>query len=143
MASGSAMRPSPYKPLASSPLSTGIIRLPNDSSFCRLPWVAGWCHISSSMAGATTTGQVADNQVANNILSHKPLAILARVLQLKGATTITSAQRPSITWFDQDSLLTSSVMTEFFDNVARVSGDTNSLAAGVITTFTSAPAFTK
>src|SRR5688572_6284084 len=98
--------------------------------------------MSSSIAGATTTGQVADNQVANNILSHKPLAILARVLQLKGATTITSAQRPNITWFDQDSLLTSSVMTAFLDNVARVSGDTNAEAAGVITTFTSAPAFT-
>src|SRR5689334_17751845 len=94
------------------------------------------------MAGATTTGQVADNQVASNILSHRPLAIFARVLQLNGATTITSAQRPSITWFDHDSLLASSVITVFFDNVDRVRGETKAAAAGVITTFTLAPAFT-
>ncbi len=60
ISSGSAMRPSPYNPLANSPLPTGIILFPNDSIFLRLSDVDGWCHMSSSMAGATITGHVAD-----------------------------------------------------------------------------------
>src|SRR5882757_5737972 len=91
------------------------------------------------MAGATTTGQMADSQVASSRLSQSPVAILARVLQLSGAMTKTSAQRPRSTWLDQVSPEKRSERTGFFERVARDRGVTKSRAAGVWTTFTRAP----
>ncbi len=76
-------------------------------------------------------------------LSQSPFAILANVLQLNGAINITSAQRPSITWLAQESFSVRLLCTGFLDNVDKESGVTKSLAAEVITIFTSAPAFIK
>jgi hypothetical protein len=50
---------------------------------------------------------------------------------------------PSITWFAHESFSVRSARTGFFDKVDKESGVTKSLAADVITIFTSAPAFTK
>ena len=76
------------------------------------------------------------------MLSQKPFAILASVLQLKGATSIRSAHLPSKTWFDHEPSENSSLITGFFETVESVSGVTKSFAAGVMITFTSAPSFT-
>ena len=93
------------------------------------------------MAGAIATGQVADSQAACNKLSQIPLAILARVLHEAGATSIRSAQRPSITWFAHPSSSKRPESTLFLDNVEKVNGDTKSNADLVIIIFTSAPFF--
>ena len=72
-----------------------------------------------------------------------PAAILARVEAVAGATSITSAHIPSSTWLFH----TPSVMLENSLNTGRplkadkVTGVMKSLAQGVITTCTSAPAF--
>src|SRR3954471_3182885 len=96
--------------------------------------------MSSSIAGASMTGQVAERYTASSKLLQAPVAILLRVLQLSGAISIISAQRPSCTWFDQVSSSNNSINTLFLERVESTSGDTNSFAAGVIITFTSAPA---
>src|SRR5687768_2563367 len=98
--------------------------------------------MSSSIAGAIITGQVADRYTASNKLSHWALTILAKVLQLAGAITITSAQRPSITWLAHEFSSKSSAYTLFFDNVEKVKGVIKSRAEGVRITFTSAPDLT-
>ena len=93
------------------------------------------------MAGAIKTGHVAESHTASNKLSQIPLAIFAKVLHEAGAISITSAQRPSITWFAHVSSSKRSESTLFFDNVENVNGDTKSVAAFVIIIFTSAPFF--
>lgn len=109
----------------------------------RLFFKAGWLNISSSMAGAIITGHVDDKYTDNNILSQIPCAILAKVLQEAGAMSIISAQRPNITWLLHSRSVDHSMTTLFFDKVLKTKGDTNVVAVGVMTTFTSAPALMK
>ena len=70
-----------------------------------------------------------------------PVAILASVLAVAGAITIMSAHRPNSTWLVHSPLsrLANLVCTTFLDSVASVSGVMNSIASGVMITFTSAP----
>src|SRR5690554_1051670 len=74
------------------------------------------------------------------------------VLAVAGAISIKSAQSASSTWLFHcgflsgpisDSVFVKEENTLFLERVERVSGVTNSLAAGVITTLTLAPFFTK
>ena len=78
-------------------------------------------------------------------LSAMPLAILPRVLAVAGAITIASAHTPRSTWLFHEPLRSSknSESTAGPVSVESVRGAINSLAAGVITTCTSAPAFTR
>ena len=100
--------------------------------------------MSKSIAGANMTGHLAERYVAINKLSQIPFAILAIVFALAGAITIKSAQSPRSTWFVHSPFLfkTKSLNTGFLLSVLKVKGVTNSLAAGVIITFTLAPALT-
>jgi hypothetical protein len=95
--------------------------------------------MSSSIAGATTTGQTDERYTASKRLSHKPLAIFAMVLHEAGAISITSAQRPSDTWLAQVFSSNKSISTLFLERVENVSGETKPVAYEVIITFTSAP----
>ena len=60
IASGSAMRPLPVSPLASSPSPGSTMRTPRSASVRRFCCVAAWAYMSRSMAGAATTGQRAE-----------------------------------------------------------------------------------
>jgi hypothetical protein len=68
-----------------------------------------------------------------------PFAIFAKVLQLKGAIKIHQPMPKHYMVFPSV-IITYSVITLFLDNVESTNGETNSLAVGVITTLTSAPA---
>ncbi|MNE55399.1 hypothetical protein D3C80_1502300 [compost metagenome] len=52
MCSGSAIRPSPDRPLANSPLSAGIMVFPNCCNASKLAIVDGCLYMSKSIAGA-------------------------------------------------------------------------------------------
>ena len=134
ISSGSAMRPSPTKPLANSPCPTGIKWQPYPLSKSRFLTVAGCFHISKSIAGAINIGQRADKYVAVTILSLMPFANFASVVAVQGATTIASAHKPSSTWLFQLSSEIISVKTGFLESVERVSGVIKCLAASVIKT---------
>ncbi len=58
--SGSAMRPSPIKPLASSPCVASTMMLPKDLSLSMFCLVVGCWYISTSIAGQTITGHLAE-----------------------------------------------------------------------------------
>ncbi len=107
--------------------------------------VVGCLNMSRSMAGATNTGALAERYVVTSILSATPVAILAIVDAVAGATTIASAQSPKSTWLFHWPVLAvkNSVITGLPLSVDKVTGEINSLALGVIITCTSAPAFTK
>ena len=77
-----------------------------------------------------------------SMLSAVPCAILLMLEAVAGATTIMSAQRPRSTWLCQvpSVWLKNSLTTGLPDSAERVTGVTNSLPAGVMTTCTSAPA---
>ena len=81
--------------------------------------------MSSSIAGATTTGQVDDKYTAINKLSQAPEAILESVLHVSGAINNKSAHLPSITWFDQESFSDNADKTSFLESVESVSGAIN------------------
>ena len=98
--------------------------------------------MSRSIAGAKYTGHFADKYTAISRLSQFPLAIFESVLAVAGQIRIKSAQIPRSTWLFHVSSSSSEVKLEytgFLDNVESVKGVMNSLASGVITTFTSAP----
>jgi hypothetical protein len=59
MVSGSAILPCPISPLASSPLSAGIMICPKLSAI-QIFFVEGCAYISRSIAGAINTGHFAD-----------------------------------------------------------------------------------
>ena len=78
------------------------------------------------------------------MLSAIAFASFAMVFADAGAMTIISAHSLILMWlcsFAQDSFVSSSTL--FDESVSNVRGVMNFFAAGVITTFTSAPAFTK
>ena len=58
ISSGSAILPFPVSPLANSPLFTGRNLFPCCFKIFIFSFVAGWSHISSSIAGAITTGHL-------------------------------------------------------------------------------------
>ena len=80
-----------------------------------------------------------------SILSATPLAIFAIVEAVAGAITIASAHRPKSTWLFHEPVLAvkNSLITGRPLSAESVTGVINSFPEGVITTCTSAPAFTK
>ena len=78
------------------------------------------------------------------MLSATPLAILAMVHAVAGATIMASAHRPRSTWLCHSPVLAvkKSQITGLPLRAESVTGVINSLPEGVITTCTSAPAFT-
>ncbi len=77
-------------------------------------------------------------------MSATPLAILAMVDAVAGAIIIASAHSPRSTWLCHSPVLAvkNSLTTGLPLNADMVTGVMNSLAAGVMTTCTSAPALT-
>ena len=78
------------------------------------------------------------------MLSATPFAIFPNVEAVQGAINIASAHKPSLTCEFQvpSRCEKNSLTTGFWVSVDRVMGVMNSLPAGVMTTCTSAPAFT-
>ena len=92
----SHIRPKPYNPLANSPFSTSNIVTPRFLRiliFCNVAWFK---YMSRSIAGAQITGAVQDRNVANKMLSHKPVAIFEIVFAVAGAIRIKSGSSEDI-----------------------------------------------
>ncbi len=142
---GSSMRPSPTSPQACGPESGPKISMPRARRAARLSCVAGLFHIAWFMAGATATGALV---ASTRVLSRSPAcpdATRARKSALAGATTTRSGQRASSIWPMPASASASSnwVCTLLPERACKVRGVMNSVAAGVMTTRTSAPALLK
>ncbi len=86
MTPGSLRRPGPNVPQAISPSSGWTTRTPSARSRARLRRVAGWFHIVVFIAGATTTGALHARYVVERKSSATPLANLAMMLAVAGAT---------------------------------------------------------
>ena len=145
ISSGSSILPFPTSAEASSPSPGSMMPTPLRRSVSRFSCVAGWAYMSKSMAGATMTGAFIERYVVRSILSAMPCAIFANVDADAGAMSMRSAHVPKSTWLCQlpSRRSKNSLTTPWRLSVARVRGVTNSLAEGVMTTCTSAPALTK
>ncbi len=139
---GSTMRPSPCQPQASSPASGPSRRTPRARSRSTFSRVAGWFHMWTFMAGATSTGaRVASSRVVTRS-SARPCAMRASRWAVAGATTTSSAQSASAMWSISPSSAASksSLRTERPERVWSTSGETKRAASGVSTQRTSWPA---
>ena len=99
-----------------------------------LATVAGWVHMSPSIAGATTTGADVARQVAVTTSPARPLAIAPSQCAVAGATTIASAAvgRPTMCPIrPSGSRSSTSVSTGWRDSAANDSGPTKRVADGV------------
>src|SRR5690606_40353536 len=85
---GSANRPSPDNPLASSPFPGGMMTCLYDCSRAIFLTVAGCFHISKSIAGALKTGHLAERKKAVGKLSKNPGANFERVFADAGAISM-------------------------------------------------------
>ena len=136
------MRPDPTQPQASSPVPGPTVCAPRSTSVWRFFCVAGWFHMLTFIAGATSNGarQASATVVARS--SAIPCASRARMSPVAGAITNSSAQSASSMCPMVDSCCRSnvSVATGCCESACRVSGVMNFCAALVMTTRTSAPA---
>ncbi len=142
MSPSSASRPTPDCPDASSPDAGGTSRYPKPSrSRATFACVAGWVHMSPSIAGATTTGADVARHAAVTASDEIPLAIAPSQRAVAGATTIASAVSATTMCpiRSSGSSPRTSVSTGCRDRAANVSGPTNVAADGVSITTTSAP----
>ena len=96
-ASGSSMRPSPPAPEAWRPLAGPATATPSSRRRATLRRVAGWLHISVSIAGATSTGARVPSAVSASRSSASPCASRARVWAVAGAMASRSASAASLT----------------------------------------------
>jgi len=130
-------------PLASRPDSGAAIAKPRFRSSSRFSTTAGFAHIASFMAGATTTGQRAARTVAVTRSSEWPPASLATRLAVAGATSAPWAQSPSATCGSATpELAKRSPWTGLPVSPMKVAAPMNRPAEAVIATFTSQPAWT-
>ncbi len=104
MSSGSAIRPFPDSPLASSPVAGSRIVFPNALKVSIFIVVAGCFSMSMSMEGAMKTGHLAERYVVSRRLSAMPLAIFATEFAVAGAIRKISAHNPRSTWLFQSPL---------------------------------------
>ena len=106
--------------------------------------MAGFSSIPSFIAGATSFGLRHASASAESESSAMPCAIFAATFAVQGATTSASHQSARLTCPGTHVAGSSkrSVATECRERVRNVSGATNRCAPFVITTATSAPAFT-
>src|SRR5215472_17200845 len=136
-------RPAPTWPLARRPASGSTTANPNRRSAPTFSATAGLAHIASFMAGATTTGQRAASTVAATRSSACPRARRATRSAVAGATSATRTQSPSSTCGSGGpSGANRSVWTGRPVRPWNVAGPTNRVAAAVIATRTSQPAWT-
>src|SRR5437660_250870 len=142
-AAAAGSRPAPTWPLARWPDSGSTTMRPWPRSAATLAATAGWAHMASFIAGATTTGQRAASTVAATRSSAWPLASRATRSAVAGATSATCAQSPSSTCGSGGPAgANRSVWTGRPDRPWNVAGPTNRVAAAVIATRTSQPAWT-
>ncbi len=139
ISSGSSMRPMPTSPQAWSPGAGPITVMPSARSVATLRCVAGLSHISTFIAGATSSGQLRARHAVERRSSAMPLASFARKSALAGATTIASAPRESSMCAMLLAKLAShrSVITGLPVSAWNVAGVTKRVAASVIATCTS------
>ena len=137
---GSSIRPGPVSPQACPPSSGPHICNPRDCSRAIFDWVAAFSHMAWFIAGATARAAVVARQSVANRSSASPWAIRARKSALAGATRTRSAQRASSICPIAASCSGSNsrTLTGWPDKACKVIGVMNSVAAGVITTRTSA-----
>ncbi len=95
ISAGSAIRPRPNSLQAMAPSLGPTCFTPRAASLARLSWVAPWCHIRTFIAGAISTGLSVASKAVVARSSAMPLAILAMMSALAGATTSRSAARLS------------------------------------------------
>ena len=118
--------------------------MPSCRSCATLRWVAGFAHICRFIAGATNSGHSRARQSVVSRSSARPCASLARKSADAGATTMASAPRDTAMWPMPSAApdCHRSVRTGRPDSAWNVVGVTKRVAASVITTSTSTPAFT-
>ncbi len=98
IASGSGRRPGPYSPHAIAPSAGSMTLTPSSTNRWMFRSVAGWSHIRTFIAGATTTGlSVASSRVVARS-SAIPAAIFASRSAVAGQTSTKSAERESWIW---------------------------------------------
>ena len=141
--SGSSMRPRPTSPHACSPAAGPNSLMPSSRSCCTLRCVAGFCHISTFMAGATSKGRWAGRarHRVESRSSHTPCASLRRKSAEHGAIRMASAWRVKSICAMLLSMRASHwlVCTGWPDRACIVTAVMKWLAASVITTCTEAP----
>ncbi len=92
ISTGSAMRPIPTSPSASSPLTGPTTCTPRSCSVRRLACVAACSHMPVFIAGATSVGPRCASAASVRRSSASPCARRARVWAVSGATTSRSAR---------------------------------------------------
>ena len=92
----SIILPTPISPQACSPCAGYKIWTPSNCNCLIFLWLAGLCHISTFMAGATTSGMFRAAAISVMMLSAMPWAILASVLAVAGAISMMSAERVAL-----------------------------------------------
>ena len=132
-------------PQARYPSPGSTIRTPRLRRISRFACVAGWFHMLTFMAGATTTGAVvARYNVVRKSLA-MPCANFARMSAVAGttsnasiawATAMCSTAESMLGWAFSSPAENISVMTFSPESAAKVSGRTNSCAALVMMTCT-------
>ena len=95
ISSGSAMRPDPTSPHASSPEPGPTRTTPRISRVAKFAWVAGCPHIIRFIVGAISTGLSEARRAVVARSSASPAAMRAIRSALAGATTTRSASRES------------------------------------------------
>ena len=103
MLEGSTILPCPIRPEASLPLAGPAIKTPLVISVVTFAWVAALSNMLASIAGAIIIGALVARIVVVRTSSEMPLAILAIVLAVVGATIMISAVSASATWFIESS----------------------------------------
>ncbi len=140
----SSMRPAPVSPQACAPLAGPSIVMPSARSWPTLRCVAGFSHISTFIAGATSSGVVERLRASASVDSRssaRPCATFARKCAVAGATI--SACAPRVRSMCGIALAVDrshwSDATGRPESACIVVAVTNSRAAAVITTCTVAP----
>ena len=132
------MRPMPTSPQACSPEAGINTRMPSLCNCWILRRLAGFCHISTFIAGASTNAHLRAEAISVIKLSAKPCASLAMVFAEAGAISIKSAARVALMCA---MLPLFSLKTGLPLNASKVCADTNPLAALDNATVTSCPSF--
>ena len=137
---GSIMRPSPSRPLASRPRAGPATSTPRARSFSTFCCTAALAYIRASIAGATAIGAAVASAVRVSIESPIPWASLASVVALAGATTNASARRPISTCSSEmTSVAHMSTATSPETRLRKVKAGAKRSALGVRATSTTAP----
>ena len=141
ISAGSAMRPTPVSPSASRPELGPTTAAPRAASVAMFACVAGECHITWFIAGASSSGRSVASSTVEARSSAMPSAALVTRSAVAGATTTRSQSRARRIWPISCSSVSEkrSVKARSRDSVATESGVTNSCAARVRMQRTEAP----